>query len=151
MTMIGIWLAFLLILGFCGCRSVKYVPMETVRVEYRDREVSTVAEETSTQKETTAERSAEKIVITLTAEGDTARTDREVIYLRDHALESENSRLVAIIDSLSRQRVDSIPYAVEVPAPLTMGQRVKLGLFWWLAGFTALLVFIRIIRLKFVS
>ena len=29
--------AFMVVVGLCGCRSVKYVPVESVRTEYRDR------------------------------------------------------------------------------------------------------------------
>lgn len=34
------WLAFgLLILSLCGCSTTKYIPVESVRTEYRDRDV----------------------------------------------------------------------------------------------------------------
>ncbi len=117
-----LWAAMMAALGCvlllaCGCTTTKYVPVETVQTRWRDREVSKTDSVTDSRKETTSERSMEKLTITVNESGDTTRTDREFVYLRDRALEKENKRLRKLTDSLQAAKTDSTivrePYPVE--------------------------------------
>lgn len=95
-----------IICALCGCTSTKYVPVETVRTEYRDREINTYV--TDTVHDT-------RFVM---VKGDTILDFRE----------KERVHRVEIHDTLYILSTDTIrsPYPVE--KPLTRWQRAKMDL-----------------------
>ena len=100
----------------CGCRTpVRYLPVETVRTEWRERDVSVNDIREHRAMESVSESVAEKMTVTVNDRGDTLRTDRERERIRDRTLEQENRRLVAVMDSIRAERADTIrvPYPVE--------------------------------------
>lgn len=126
--------AFILIgLLVASCGSTRFVPMPVMHSEKSGQ--STLVFETglTTELRTDRERSKENVTVTVNEAGDTVRTDREFILVRDRSLERENTRLRAIIDSLNEASVDSVPYPVEVPARLTRWQQLKVDYGGWTA------------------
>lgn len=104
-VMVAGWLAvILLMLSLCGCTSTRYVPVETVRTEWRDREV-------------------ERVVT------DTVRDSRVVLVKGDTVVdvrERWHRSTVTVHDTVSVERRDtvSIPYPVE--RPLTRWEQTKM-------------------------
>lgn len=96
----SIWLA----VALCGCTTTKYVPVETVRTEYRDREI-------------------EKLV------SDTVRDTRLVWVKGDTIREIRNRehlRLVSVHDTCFIEHVDSIPVPYPVERQLSRWERTKM-------------------------
>lgn len=95
-----------IICALCGCTSTRYVPVETVRTEYRDREINTYI--TDTVHDT-------RLVM---VKGDTILDIRE----------KERVHRVEIHDTLYILSTDTIrsPYPVE--KPLTRWQQAKMDL-----------------------
>lgn len=132
-----------LTLILCGaCSTTRYVPVESVRVEYRETDTTGIYErlrnyfesiyhrEVST--DSVVDRSKETVV--LKENGDTARHDKErIIYVssrREKELEHELSQRDSIIDVLRLQlasvKSDSIPVPYPVEKKLTQWQQTKM-------------------------
>lgn len=94
----------ILLLG--GCAPTKYVPVETVRTEYRDREVERITTDTLTNT---------RFVF---IKGDTVLDIRE----------KERIHRVEIHDTLVFVRTDSIPMPYPVEKELTKWQQTKMDL-----------------------
>ena len=89
-----------------GCTTTKYVPVETVRTEYRDREVERITTDTLTNT---------RFVF---IKGDTVLDIRE----------KERIHRVEIHDTLVFVRTDSIPMPYPVEKPLTKWQQTKMDI-----------------------
>lgn len=132
-----------LTLILCGaCSTTRYVPVESVRVEYRETDTTGIYErlrnyfesiyhrEVST--DSVVDRSKETVV--LKENGDTARHDKErIIYVssrREKELEHELSQRDSVIDVLRLQlasvKSDSIPVPYPVEKKLTQWQQTKM-------------------------
>lgn len=127
---------------FSSCTPTKYIPVETVRTEYREADTTAIYNrllrlfESRMERETRADSLIDrtKETVVLTASGDTARHDTErVVYhstLRERELEHRVREQDSIIGSLRTQlssvKSDSIqvPYPVEMP--LSRWQQIKM-------------------------
>ncbi|MBD5374376.1 MAG: hypothetical protein HDR77_02720 [Bacteroides sp.] len=127
---------------FSGCTPTKYVPVETVRTEYREADTTAIYNqllrlfESRMERETLADSLIDrtKETVVLTASGDTARHDTERVVYRSTSRERELEHKVrerdSIINSLRTQlssvKADSIqvPYLVEMP--LSRWQQAKM-------------------------
>lgn len=112
-----------LFLLFCSCTSTRYIPVETVCTQWRDRDV------THTVFDTVADT---RLVY---VKGDT------VIDWRDRW----HTRTETLHDTVTIERTDSIPYPVEVPARLTPWQQTKQTWGGWamLAAVAAIIAFVK--------
>lgn len=133
-----VWLAVTL----SGCTSTRYVPVETVRTEYKEADTTSIYNrlrsyfEALRQKETSRDsvidRTKETVVIK--ENGDTARHDRErIVYvssLREKELEHKLSQRDSTIDALRLQlasvKADSIAVPYPVERELTWWQQTKM-------------------------
>lgn len=132
-----------LTLILCGaCSTTRYVPVESVRVEYRETDTTGIYErlrnyfesiyhrEVST--DSVVDRSKETVV--LKENGDTARHDKErIIYVssrREKELEHHVRERDSIIDALRLQlasvKSDSIPVPYPVEKPLSRWEQTKM-------------------------
>lgn len=132
----------ILLLG--GCAPTKYVPVETVRTEYREADTTAIYNrllkifESSREKETRSDSLFDRLkeTIVLKENGDTARHDRERIVYRATNREKKLERKVAqqdsVINALTLQlasiKSDTIrePYPIE--KQLTKWQQTKMDL-----------------------
>lgn len=131
------WLAAMLLavlLVVAGCSRVQYIPVETVRTEWRHRIVadSSDAEEKVNIRDSV--RIRDSVVRVVDADGNVLRTEvwkwRERYHERDHLLRLWQARY----DSLAAVRQDSVQVPVPVERPLTRWQRAKLELGGWAMG-----------------
>ena len=136
-------IAFLAILALmCSCTKTLYVPVETVRTEYKDADTTAIYERLLQSLESRREKEVrsdsifdrEREVVVLKENGDTARHDRErIIYRstnREKELEVENKMLRDSIFSLNSRfeaiKADSIPSIVTVERELSRWEKVKM-------------------------
>ena len=136
-------IAFLAILALmCSCTKALYVPVETVRTEYKDADTTAIYERLLQSLESRREKEVrsdsivdrEREVVVLKENGDTARYDRErIIYRstnREKELEVENKMLRDSIYSLNSRfeaiKSDSIPSIVTVERELSRWEKVKM-------------------------
>lgn len=114
---LAFWLA--VAWALCGCTTTRYVPVESVRTEYRDRAVETLRVDTVASERT------------LYIKGDTIVDIRERWRVRVHEIR----------DTTVVCKTDSVAYPVEVPAELTRSERFYLrfgrGAWWALVGAVA--------------
>lgn len=94
----------LLAASLCGCTPTTYVPVETVRTEYRDRDVERLV--TDTVRDT-------RLII---VRGDT------VVDIRDRW----HTQRLEVHDTIYSARTDSVPYPVE--RQLSRWEQVKMDL-----------------------
>ena len=120
LTMVGIALFV-----FVGCAAVKYIPVESVRTEYIDREVVKLRVDSVRE---------ERLVF---IKGDT------IIDIR----EKERVKVIEIHDTLREVRCDTIREIVEVEKPLTTWQKTKMDFGGLAMGALLLAVGLLIFRL----
>lgn len=116
-----------LILSLSSCRSVRYVPAETVKTEYRTRD--------SVRLDSVYERDS----IFLFVKGDTVYKEKYRYKYRYLTINMTDT--VMITDSVR------VPFPVE--KRLTRWQRVKIELGGWAVGVIAILSIVLIIRLLY--
>lgn len=106
LTIIILYIAAIALIAsiLCGCSSARYIPVETVRTEFRDRDIHHFSSDTILDS---------RVVF---IKGDT------IIHYRDryHTLRVE------VHDTLSVQVRDSIPIPFPVERPLTRWEQTKL-------------------------
>lgn len=134
------WLLFAMFLT--GCTTTKYVPVESVRTEYRDADTTAIYNrllkffESTREKETRSDSlfDREKETLVLKENGDTARRDRErIIYRstnREKELETKVKEQDSTINNLRMQLVsikaDSIPIPYPVERELSKWEQAKM-------------------------
>lgn len=96
----------LLAASLCGCSPTKYVPVETVRTEYRDRDVERLVTDTV--------RDTRLIVV----RGDT------VVDIRDHW----HTQRLEVRDTVCIVRTDSVPVPCPVGRQLSRWEQAKMDL-----------------------
>lgn len=146
-----------LLTSLCSCTRKIYVPVESVRTEYKDTDTAALFNsfrailETTRQKESHSDSviDKERETVTLNDKGDTVKLIKNhYIYVsskREKELEHEVEKKDSVIDSLRTQlesvKVDTIPVSYPVERELTRWEKVKMdaGGFAIGAG-TALLV-----------
>lgn len=153
-----------LTLILCGaCSTTRYVPVESVRVEYRETDTTGIYErlrnyfesiyrrEVST--DSVVDRSKETVV--LKENGDTARHDKErIVYVssrREKELEHQLSQRDSVIDVLRLQlasvKSDSIPVPYPVEKKLTQWEQTKMDLGGFALGGIAVALCIAVVWL----
>ena len=135
-------IAFMIVVGLCGCKSVKYVPMETVKTEYREADTAAIYNrllklvESRKEKESKSDSlvDREKETVVLNVQGDPVRSTRtRYVYLssnREKELESENKTLrdsLSLVNTrLESIKTDSVPSIVTVERELSKWKKVKM-------------------------
>ncbi len=137
------WLAVIwLLVMLTGCTTTRYVPVETVRTEWREADTTAIYDRLrsffeslysrETSSDSVVERNKETVV--LKEDGDTARHDKErIVYVssrREKELVHKLSQRDSIIDALRLQlasvKSDSIPVPYPVERPLTRWEQTKM-------------------------
>ena len=127
---------------WCSCRSVEYVPIETVKVEYKER----IVKDSSATKEVTNVRDSviyrDSVVNVVDENGNLLRT--EVYKWKERFRESNYllKQLQAKYDSLYAAKQDSVMVPYPVERSLSRWQRAKLELGGWAFGGIILMVII---------
>lgn len=100
------YIAIIALLLCVGCTTTKYVPIESVHTEYRDR--------VNVQRDSIYLRDS----IYIESKGDTIKIERWRDRWRDRIIR----------DTINVQRTDTIQNIVEVEKPLTMMQKAKIAI-----------------------
>lgn len=130
------------LIALCGCRPTRYVPVERVRVEFREADTTGLFErmrsffESQRLKETSSDSVIDrtKETVVLRENGDTARHDKErVVYVAshrekelEHKVEQQDSTIKALRLQLESVKADSIPVPYPVERKLTKWEQTKL-------------------------
>lgn len=148
---------------FGGCTITKYVPVESVRTEYRDKDNTDLLDviKSLTERLHQKERQVDSLMqshnerLVLNDKGDTLRHDRETIVYRSSHRETELERLLEVKnDSLRylRQQLESIkadtilvPYPVE--RSLTRWEQTKMDFGGFALGGIAVVLCIAVVWL----
>lgn len=128
--------------ALCSCSRTTYVPVESVRTEWREADTAAILERLTRmyesmwrqerQSDSLVDRSKETVVVN--ERGDTTRHDRERIVYRSTSREKELERMVArqdsCIESLHSQllmaKTDSIAVPYPVERKLSRWEQVKM-------------------------
>lgn len=131
-----IYIIRLLMLVICitSCRSVQYVPVETIRTEYKDR---IIKDSSSTEEKVSVRdsiRYRDSIVTIVDENGNVLRT--EIYKWRDRFRESNYllNQLQARFDSLYTAKQDSVHVPYPVERKLNRWQALKIELGGWAFG-----------------
>lgn len=167
-ALIALWLLAALLIAFvclslCGCTRTTYVPVESVRTEYKEADTTAIYNRLrnffesmyrrETSKDSVIDRSKETVV--LTENGDTARHDKErIVYvssLREKELEHKLSQRDSIIDALCLRlesvKVDSIPIPYMVERELSRWEQTKMDFGGFALGGIAVVLCIAVLWL----
>lgn len=141
---LAISLTLALSLLTCSCTPTKYVPMETVRTEYREADTTAIWNralrffEQIRQRESRSDSliDHQKETVVLKENGDTARHDRERIIYRSSVREKELERTAQMQDSIIKAlrlqlesvKSDTIPVPYPVEKGLTRWEQTKMDL-----------------------
>lgn len=125
---------------FTSCRGIKYVPVETVRIEYKDR---IIKDSSSTQENKSVRDSVryrDSVVTIVDENGNVLRT--EIYKWRDRFRESNYllNQLQTRFDSLYTAKQDSIQVPYPVEKQLNRWKQMKIELGGW--AFGAIIVFV---------
>ena len=134
-------ITFMVIVGLCGCRT-QYVPVETIRTEYREADTTAIYNrllnlfESRKEKESTSDSLVDrtKETVILNENGDTAKHIRDrYVYIstnREKELETENKTLRDSLSLLNTRleaiKTDSIPVIVTVERELSRWEKAKI-------------------------
>ena len=134
-------ITFMVIVGLCGCRT-QYVPVETIRTEYREADTTAIYNrllklfESRKEKESTSDSLVDrtKETVILNENGDTAKHIRDrYVYIstnREKELEVENKMLRDSLSLLNTRleaiKTDSIPVIVTVERELSRWEKAKI-------------------------
>ncbi|MDE5887382.1 MAG: hypothetical protein K2H46_07340 [Muribaculaceae bacterium] len=137
-----IFLPFMFMCFLCGCKTVKYVPVETVRTEYIEADTTAIYNRLLTLFKSKRENSSridslidrEKETVVLNVQGDTVKLTRtHYIYVssnREKELEIENNTLRDSVSTLNTRlesvKNDSIPVPYPVERELSRWERTKM-------------------------
>ena len=127
---------------FGGCTTTKYVPVESVRTEYRDKDNTELLDviRTLTERLHQKERQVDSLMqshnerLVLNDKGDTLRHDRETIVYRsshretelERLLESKNDSIRYLRQQLESIKADTIPVPYPVEKPLSRWEQSKM-------------------------
>ncbi|MDE6227999.1 MAG: hypothetical protein K2M63_10840, partial [Muribaculaceae bacterium] len=134
-------IAFMIVVGLCACRT-QYVPVETIRTEYREADTTAIYNqllllfESRNHKESTSDSLVDRIkeTVILNEKGDTAKHIRDrYVYIstnREKELETENKTLRDSLSLLNTRmeaiKTDSIPVIVTVERELSTWEKAKI-------------------------
>lgn len=127
---------------FGSCTTTKYVPVESVRTEYRDKDNTELLDviRTLTERLHQKERQVDSLMqshnerLVLNDKGDTLRHDRETIVYRsshretelERLLESKNDSIRYLRQQLESIKADTIPDPYPVEKPLSRWEQSKM-------------------------
>ena len=117
-------IACIIISMLCGCRTTRYVPVESVRTEYKDRVVAvhdTVRDSVLVSNDVYRHDS-----VSVRMKGDTVYIERWHTLLQNSSLQNRAERSKAAHDTLYVTRTDSVRVPVPVERKLTKWERVKI-------------------------
>ena len=132
---------FMVTVGLCGCRT-QYIPVETVRTEYREADTTAIynrllklfesRKEKESRSDSLVDRTKETVI--LNEKGDTAKHIRDrYVYIstnREKELETENKTLRDSLYVLNARfesiKTDSIPVIVTVERELSRWEKAKI-------------------------
>ena len=133
-----------MLVALCGCKATEYVPVETVRTEYKDADTAAIYDRLRSFFEALRSREASsdsvvernKETVVLKENGDTARHDTErTVYKSsrrerelEHKLSQSDSTINALRLQLASVKADSIAVPYPVEKELTRWQRARLDL-----------------------
>ena len=122
----AIWglIACVIISLLCGCRTTRYVPVESVRTEYKDRVVTvhdTVRDSVLVSNDVYRHDS-----VSVRMKGDTVYIERWHTLLQSSSLQNRAERSKAAHDTLYVTKTDSVRVPVPVERKLTKWERVKM-------------------------
>lgn len=136
------WTCLIILLFLTGCTSTKYVPVETVRTEYKEIDITAIynrllrlfesQREKSVRSDSLIDHTKETVVIR--ENGDTARHDRErIVYVSskherelEHRVKEQDSIINSFRTQLSSIKSDSIPVPYPVERKLSRWEQTKM-------------------------
>lgn len=131
-----------LLVSLCGCTTTKYVPVETVRTEYREADTAAIYGRDRSffeamfrrehSSDSVIDRSKETVV--LKENGDTARHDKErTVYVSsrrekelEHKVRQSDSIIAALRLRLESVKTDSVPVPYPVERKLSRWEQAKM-------------------------
>lgn len=126
----GLFLGLLVCLALAGCKTVKYVPVETVRTDSVYATDSSVVNTIIHYKDSL--RIKDSIVIVVDTAGNVL--SKEKYHDEKYAKDTEQSNNETTIKEKDARSADSVEVPVPVEKPLTWWQKFRLDAFWWLLG-----------------
>ena len=122
----AIWglIACVIISMLCGCRTTRYVPVESVRTEYKDRVVAvhdTVRDSVLMSSDVYRHDS-----VLIRMKGDTVYVERWHALLQSSSLQNRTERSKVAHDTLYVTRTDSVMVPMPVERKLTKWERAKM-------------------------
>ncbi len=122
----AIWglIACVIISMLCGCKTTRYVPVESVRTEYKDRVVA--VHDTMRDSVLMSNDVYRHDSVSVMLRGDTVYVERWHTLLQSSSLQNRAERSKAAHDTLYVTRTDSVRVPVPVERKLTKWERVKM-------------------------
>ena len=117
-------IACVIISMLCGCRTTRYVPVESVRTEYKDRVVAvhdTVKDSVLVSNDVYRHDS-----VLIKMQGDTVYIERWHTLMQRSSLQNRAERSKASHDTLYVTRTDSVRVPVPVERKLTKWEKTKM-------------------------
>lgn len=135
-----------LVLLFSGCQSVKYVPVETVRIEKESKTDTVIQKDTvRTEKETIVREARPEDSLMIAKLGIRLReNERLLILLQKEMSEQKSNTYENHRDTVLKTDSVAVPYPVE--KELSWWERQKIAFGEWVFGAMAVLLLVVIIR-----
>lgn len=157
-------LVMMLLCSLLGsCTTTKYVPVESVRTEYRDKDNAELLDviKSLTERLHQKERQVDSLIqshnerLVLNDRGDTLRHDRETIVYRsshretelEKLLESKNDSIRYLRQKLESIKSDSVPVPYPVERSLTRWEQTKMDFGGFALGGVAVVLCIAVVWL----
>ena len=160
---VSLVLVMMLLCALFGSCITKYVPVESVRTEYRDKDNTELLDviKTLTERLHQKERQVDSLMqshnerLVLNDKGDTLRHDRETIVYRsshretelEKLLEAKNDSIRYLRQKLESIKADSIPVPYPVEKPLSRWEQTKMDLGGFALGGVAVVLCIAVVWL----
>jgi hypothetical protein len=134
------------VLLFSGCQSVKYVPVETVRIEKESKTDTIIQKDTvRSEKETIIREARPEDSLMMAKLGIRLRENERLLILLQKEMSEQNSNAYeSHRDTVLKTDSVAVPYPVE--KELSWWQRQKIAFGEWVFGVMAVLLLVVIIR-----
>lgn len=118
---------FFIVLFFCSCRSVKYVPVETVTTQIVNTTDTVIEKDTITnEKEVIVREAYSSDSVLLAKLGlQLSENSRYILVLQRELSKISHERTEQKTDSAEKIKEVQVPYKVEVEKKLTLWQKIK--------------------------
>lgn len=143
----GIWIiiAVCIMLAMCSCKSIQYIPIETVRTEIvHQTDTVKQSDSSKTEKQTIIREARPEDSLLLARFGIKLQDNERLLILLQKEL-SETKRQLSSTHSKDSVRTDSIPVPYPVPAQLTRWQTFCCDYGKLMLGVTCTSIFLTII------